>query len=237
MRILFPWLLSLLLLGSCAQHYEIAGDSFMEGEGNGMLYLNFTSDGVQHCCIDSCEIIHGQFSLSGDVDSIMMAHLYLGNQQVMPIVLENGRMDVQISKAFKHVKGGQLNERLYSFFKKKNRLEHEFWELERDCMAMLRKGKGVEEVKAYYAKKEKKYSKELEDLETNFIIDNYENVLGTGIFMIICSQYPSPVMTEQISRILHRAPSTFHHNPFVKNYVKRARGSVRNCCEEHERRK
>lgn len=237
MRTLFSWLVCILLLASCAQHYEIAGNSFMEGEGSRMLYLNFTSDGVQHSCLDSCEVIHGQFSLSGDVDSIMMAHLFLGSQRVMPIVLENGRMDVQISNAFKYVKGGPLNDRLYDFFKKKEQLENDLWELERKCMSMLRDGKNVDEVKEYYARKEKKLSKELEDLETDFITDNYENVLGTGIFMILCNQYPSPVMTEQISKILHRAPSVFRNNPFVQSYERRARGGTCKCCEEEKEKK
>ena len=99
-------------------------------------------------------------------------------------------------------------------------------------MSMLRDGKNVDEVKEYYARKEKKLSKELEDLETDFITDNYENVLGTGIFMILCNQYPSPVMTEQISKILHRAPSVFRNNPFVQSYERRARGGTCKCCEE-----
>ena len=38
MRNLFPWLICVLLLASCAQHYEIAGSSFLEAKGKSMLY-------------------------------------------------------------------------------------------------------------------------------------------------------------------------------------------------------
>ena len=53
--------------------------------------------------------------------------------------------------------------------------------------------------------------------------ENYDNPLGPGVFMLMCSQYPSPVMTTQITRIVQAAPLEFLSNPFVKNYLQQAR--------------
>ena len=42
-------------------------------------------------------------------------------------------------------------------------------------------------------------------LITNFITSNFDNVLGAGVFMILTSSYPYPVMTPQIEEIMAKA--------------------------------
>ena len=68
-----------------------------------------------------------------------------------------------------------------------------------------------------------KLSRQSEDLDVQFVTENYDNPLGPGVFMLMCSQYPSPVMTTQITRIVQAAPLEFLSNPFVKNYLQQAR--------------
>ena len=73
------------------------------------------------------------------------------------------------------------------------------------------------------APKAKKLAKKLEDLETEFIKDNYDNPLGPGCFMWLFRQYPFPVMTNQIERIVKDAPPQFLHDPYVSHYLRVAR--------------
>ena len=68
-----------------------------------------------------------------------------------------------------------------------------------------------------------KLNRQSEDLDVQFVTENYDNPLGPGVFMLMCSQYPSPVMTTQITRIVQAAPVEFLSNPFVKNYLQQAR--------------
>jgi hypothetical protein len=62
---------------------------------------------------------------------------------------------------------------------------------------------------------------QLEDsLVTNFIIDNFDNVLGPGVFMMLTSGYPYPVLTPQIEEIMSKATASFKNDPYVKDYYR-----------------
>ncbi len=228
---LFSLLLTLPLLASCGGQYNIAGNSSVPSLDGRMLYLRATPDGLLQAtaqteashCIDSCKVVHGRFSFIGDVDSVMMAMLFTGNQCVMPVVIENGRLNVQVDNVAQRVSGGPLNDKLYKFFQHKNRLENEMWELQQKSIRMLRGGKTPEEIQRKVGKRAQQLAERAEALETAFVMENYDNVLGPGFFMMMCSQYPTPIMTEQISRIVNNAPACFMSDPFVHSYVRQAR--------------
>lgn len=67
-----------------------------------------------------------------------------------------------------------------------------------------------------------------------FIADNYENVLGPSVFMMMCSTLPYPVMTPNIEAILKDAPASFKDNVLVKDYVSKAKENMK-LIEEHKR--
>ncbi len=223
---------SLLLLTSCAEQYNIAGNSSVSSLDGRTLYLRDAPENlsthtvaVQRMdgCIDSCKVIHGRFSFAGDVDSVRMVLLYSGSQCVMPMVIENGNLSVQVDNVGQRVSGGPLNDKLYRFFQKKNRLDNEMWELQQRTISMIRNGESAEAIEKKIGSKAQKLAKRAEDLETNFVMENYTNALGTGFFQLLCSQYPSPVMTQQIQRIVEKAPNCFLSNPFVRSYLTQAR--------------
>ena len=178
-----------MLLTSCAEKYNIAGNSSGDLLNGRMMYLRVSQDGINSCDLDSSEVVHGRFNFIGDIDSVMMAHIYMGEEMVMPIVMEHAKLTVHIDNMERHVSGGPLNDCLYNFFQQKLSIENE----------------------------------KVEELETQFIIDNYHNALGPGFFMLLCNQFPSPVITDQIAKIIQNAPREFMTNPFVESYLKRAR--------------
>ena len=217
-------LLSALMLTSCASQYNIAGNSTVGSLDGNMLYLRVAeSDGSNMNNVDSCQVVHGRFKFIGNIDSVVVAHLYMGNESMMPVVLENGDLAIEVNNCSQRVSGGPLNDKLYHFIELKTRMENELWELDQQCLRMMREGRTIKDIHNLIGPKSKQLSDQIEGLETQFIIDNYENALGPACFMLLFGQYPIPIMTDQIRRIVNSAPSSFLHNPIVNNYIKQAR--------------
>ena len=57
---------------------------------------------------------------------------------------------------------------------------------------------------------------------TNFIVENFDNVLGPGVFMMMTGSYPYPVLTPQIEDIMSKATKKFKEDPYVKAYYQTA---------------
>ncbi len=109
---------------SCLEQYSIVGNTSLPMLDGKTLYLkNRTLQGVKN--IDSCEVIHGQFTFDGKIDSTFMAELYLDNVSVMPVVIENGKISVDINLLDQKVSGSSLNDKLYRFIDAKSRLDSE----------------------------------------------------------------------------------------------------------------
>lgn len=222
MRNIGHLLFSLLMLTSCSAQYNIAGNSTVSTLDGRMLYLRVSPDGNAYNSVDSCQVIHGRFKFMGDIDSIVVAHLYMDNQSMMPVVLENGNLAIEVNNIQQRVTGGPLNDKLYHFIELKTRLENELWELDQECLRMMRQGHTIKEIHQEIGPKSKKLNDEIETLETQFIIENYNNALGPACFMLLFGQYPIPVMTDQIRHILASAPERFKQNPQVKKYIREA---------------
>ena len=61
-----------------------------------------------------------------------------------------------------------------------------------------------------------------DSLVTNFIVENFDNVLGPGVFMMMTSGYPYPVLTPQIEDIMSKATKKFKEDAYVKQYYQTA---------------
>ena len=53
---------------------------------------------------------------------------------------------------------------------------------------------------------------------TLFIVENFDNILGPGVFMMMTSGYRYPVLTPQIEDIMSKATDKFKNDPYVKDY-------------------
>jgi hypothetical protein len=63
---------------------------------------------------------------------------------------------------------------------------------------------------------------EEDTLVTNFIVNNSDNVLGPGVFMMITAGLEYPVLTPQIEHIMSQASESFKNDTYVKRYYKAA---------------
>ena len=225
---------TLFVLQSCSTQYNIAGNSTLSTLDGNTVYLRVMQGENKLHDIDSCQIIHGKFSFIGKVDSVIVAQISTDDHNMMPVVLEDGNLSIEVDNIRQRVSGGPLNDKLYEFIEQKNRLINEQWEIDQLCLRMMREGKSVKEIHDMIGLKSKEISDLTEKLETKFIMDNYENALGPAGFALIFGQYPVPIMTEQIQQIINMAPSSFLRNPNVNRYVKEARINSSRSYEQYE---
>lgn len=230
---ILPLLLLLVFFASCTRKYKVEGSSSVTSLDGKMLFLKTLKDG-QWVAIDSAEVIHGLFSMKGRVDSVMMVTLYMNNEGIMPLVLEDGKIEVSISNTQLTAKGTFLNDQLYEFIAKRNALELKIEELDRKEARMVLDGANLEDVHKELEKEGEALVKEMNNYVKQFIIDNYENVLGPSVFMMMCSTLPYPVMTPQVEDIMRTAPQAFKENKLVKDFLSKAKENMQ-LIEEHHR--
>ena len=75
---------------------------------------------------------------------------------------------------------------------------------------------------------------ERDRLITSFITKNYDNVLGAGVFMLLTSNFPYPILNPQIETVLGMGTPYFLENAYVKEYVKIATENMEKLREEEQ---
>lgn len=228
---IFSLMLLLVLLTSCSRRYKVEGVSSVTSLDGKMLYLKTLSDG-QWIAVDSAEVVHGLFSTSGSSDSVMMVTLYMDEEPIMPLVLENGKIEVSISNSQLTAKGTPLNDALYEFIGKRNALELKIEELEKKEARMVLDGAALDDIHEQPAREGETLIKEMDAYVKDFISANYENVLGPSVFMMMCSTLPYPLMTPQIEDIIRTAPQSFKNVPLVREFLDKAKENMK-LIEEH----
>lgn len=197
------------------------------------LYLKSMRDG-EWVKMDSAEVVHGEFSMKGKMDSVQMVNLYVGEESIMPIVLENGKITVTIGNTDIKAVGTPLNKALYEFIAKRNELEESIEELEQRETSMVLEGGDIDEIHAQLSVEGDSLVNAMNAYVKKFISDNYENVLGPSVFMMLCASLPYPIMTPQIDDIIKDAPYSFKSNKLVREFLTKAKENMK-LIEEHQR--
>lgn len=226
-------MLLLSFLTSCSNTYKIEGTSSVNSLDGKMLYLKTLRDG-EWVKLDSAEVVHGSFSMKGQMDSVQMVTLYMDEESIMPVVLEKGKITITISNTNLKAVGTPLNTALYEFIDKRNKLEESIGELEQKETRMVLEGGSLEEIHAQLMTEGDSLVKSMNEYVKTFISDNYENVLGPSVFMMLCSSLPYPIMTPQIDEILKDAPYSFKSNKLVREFLSKAKENMK-LIEEHQR--
>ena len=220
-------LIALMCLGmmSCSDQYMLNGSTTVHGMEGKTLYLKVYRDN-DLINLDSAYVQHGKFLFKGAMDSTMMANLFLGTQSLMPVVLEGGDIELKIDEVTQSVKGTPLNDSLYNFIQRKTQIDNLLSELPRKEGRMVMDGMDHDEVMTRLGVEARRLTLEGEQLETSFIKQNYTNVLGPGVFMIMTSEYDYPVLTPQIEELTIGAPTYFLEHPYVKEYLRVAQENM-----------
>ena len=220
-KLYFLLFLGLLTLFSCKSQYLVKGFSNVDDLEGKMLTLKVYVDGEMRS-IDSTRVVHGRFNFGGSMDSTMLANVFWGNLSLMPIVLEEGEVDLRISETQQSATGTPLNDTLSGFIQRKTQLDARMAELPHLESQMIMDGTDYDEITYELGKQSKQIAAENDRLIVRFIRDNYNNVLGPGIFMILTSSLPYPILNPQIEEIITNATPYFLGHPYVKKYIEEA---------------
>ncbi len=211
-------LLSILVLASCGSTYSINGSSSVSMLDGQKLYLKVYKDTALKC-IDSCDVVHGQFRFNGTIDSVRVANIYVGENAGLPVVLESGEIVVKIDNTQETVEGTPLNEKLSEFREKFTQLQNQSLDLVHRHDQAIMDGEDMNEVVVQLQAEDAAISDNMDKLVTSFIADNFDNVLGPYVFINICmSRYRVPMLDAWVEDIMHRASDKFKKNPLVKEY-------------------
>ena len=151
----------------------------------------------------------------------------MDNSSVMPLVLEDGRVEMKIGEISQSATGTPLNDTLSRFIQRKTQIDAQMAELPHRESQMIMDGIDHELIVRRLSEEAQELSAQNDRLVTRFIISNYNNVLGPGIFMILTSGLEYPIMNPQIEEILSDAPPYFLNNPYVKEYIKAAEANMK----------
>lgn len=221
MNKIFYALITLVALTSCASSYDISGTSNVSTLDGRMLYLQILKNN-EFSKIDSCDVVHGQFHFQGTVDSARMANVFMDDEPVLPLVLEAGTITVKLDDVQQVVSGTPLNDKLFGFFKKYQQLQSQQRELVHKHDQAIMNGSDMQAVTAQLNAEAMKLSEQEDKLVTTFITDNFENVLGPGVFFLVTMGNQYPMLSPWIEDIMSKATDTFKNDSYVKDYYQKA---------------
>ena len=220
-KILYAFL-TMASLASCAGSYDIHGSSNMSMLDDKKLYLKvFSGNDMKN--IDSCDVVHGKFFFKGSLDSIRLATLFMDEESLLPVVLENGEISVKIDDNLQMASGTPLNDRLAEFLKEYTKLSNEFNELGRKQSQAIMNGEDESEINVRLNQEAARLIDEEDKLVTGFITENFDNVLGPGVFFMLTAGNRIPELSPWIEDIMSKATENFKNDAYVKQYYKAAK--------------
>lgn len=224
-RILYFSVFVAVALVSCAEQYtetyNIQGSSSVSVLDGSKLYLKVMS-GQELKNIDSCEVVHGGFGFVGRLDTTCIAMLSIRDGG-MPLVIEKGDIKVSIDRTGNKVSGSPLNEQLYDYMDKLVQLDNQRAELGHKEAQMMLDGIDERTIAEKLTVEDQRLLMQIDSLETRFILENLDNVLGPCAFQMLTAGYNYPVLTPQIEEIMSKATEKFKSDPYVSDYYKTAK--------------
>lgn len=204
----------------------IGSTSIPELEGR-MLYLRiFQNSELQ--VLDSAAITHGKFQFTAPAkDSMIMAFLFLGDESLLPMVVNRTEpLTITLSENERRVEGSALNDTLYAFIKRKNVIDQQMAELPRRESQMILDGIDHDEILRQLSQEATLLSARENEMVMRFIKDNMDNILAPGVFMIVTSNLPYPILNPQIEELVTLGSPTFLNDAYVAEYLEMARENM-----------
>ncbi len=228
-------LITLLAFTSCSKSYDIQGTSNISNLDGRKLYLKGGSADTL-ITLDSCEVVHGEFSFTGTLDSVQVAQVYMDDMNLQfPIVLEEGKIQLKLDNTQLRVSGTPLNDKLNTFWTKFTQLRNQYVEIDHEESVAIMNGHDEAATDARLIKKALQVYGNIDKLFTSFITENFDNTLGVWGFLTRVSYDMTPNAypvwmndylymnaTNQLSSwveyIMLKASDIFKNNPAIKDF-------------------
>ena len=231
-------LVILLALTSCTKSYYIHGTSNISSLDGRQLYLKGGS-GDSLITLDSCEVVHGNFSFKGTLDSVQVAQIYMDDMNLQfPIVLEEGDIQLKLDNTLLRVSGTPLNEKLNTFWTKFTQLRNQFIQIDHEEGVSIMNGHDEEATNARLIKKALLVYANIDKLFTAFVTNNFDNTLSTWGFLTRVSYDMTPnaypiwmndylyanavsQLPSWVEFIMAKAPDVFKNNAAIKDFYEK----------------
>ena len=231
-------LVILLALTSCTKSYYIHGTSNISSLDGRQLYLKGGS-GDSLITLDSCEVVHGNFSFKCTLDSVQVAQIYMDDMNLQfPIVLEEGDIQLKLDNTLLRVSGTPLNEKLNTFWTKFTQLRNQFIEIDHEEGVSIMNGHDEEATNARLIKKALLVYANIDKLFTAFVTNNFDNTLSTWGFLTRVSYDMTPnaypiwmndylyanavsQLPSWVEFIMAKAPDVFKNNAAIKDFYEK----------------
>ena len=151
-----------------------------------------------------------------------MANIFMDDEPVLPLVLESGCITVKLDDTQQVVSGTPLNDKLFGFFKKYQQLQNQQRELVHKHDQAIMNGSDMQVVTAKLNEEAMRLSDQEDKLITSFVTDNFDNVLGPGVFFLVTMGNQYPMLSPWIEDIMSKATDHFKNDAYVKDYYQKA---------------
>lgn len=166
-----------LTLTACTSKYTIKGTAKLHQLSGKTIYLKCLDANSNIITLDSAQIIHGEFLLTGNTKSSPeMVTLYMDDIPMTPLILESGTINISFSPSELLIHGTPLNNSLYSFYQKNQFLDQCFFGEKNETIEQLN------EKRIQYIKDFMKY--------------NEDSSLDAAIYAIYSDTYPDLFSTK-----------------------------------------
>lgn len=228
-------LITLLAFTSCSKSYDIQGTSNISNLDGRKLYLKGGSADTL-ITLDSCEVVHGEFSFTGTLDSVQVAQVYMDDMNLQfPIVLEEGKIHLNLDNTQLRVSGTPLNDKLNTFWTKFTQLRNQYVEIDHEESVAIMNGHDEAATDARLIKKALQVYGNIDKLFTSFITENFDNTLGVWGFLTRVSYDMTPnaypvwmndylymnannQLSSWVEYIMLKASDIFKNNPAIKDF-------------------
>lgn len=209
------------MLASCSTSFSIKGSSDVQNLDGHMLYLKDVA-GEDVKTIDSCDVVHGQFSFHGALDTIKVGALFMNDESVMPVVLEEGDIVIKFNNAQQTCSGTPLNDKLAEFIERYNQINNQIGDLQHQHDQAIMDGEDMESVSKQLQIKYEQLNGECDECVTKFIEENFDNVLGPFVFRMVTGSMEIPLTNAWIDALMIKASDTFKNDKYVKDFMEAA---------------
>jgi hypothetical protein len=220
MKNIFYFLCAAAALASCSSSYNIQGTSDVQNLDGHMMYIK-ALQGNELKSIDSCDVLHGKFAFRGNIDTVKVGTLFINNEGVMPIVLEEGDIVIKFNTAKQTCTGTYLNDKLNDFIEQYNQITSQICDLSHQEAQAMMDGKDMNVVYRELQKKSNSLREEADSLITSFIEQNFDNVLGPFVFRL-ATDTEVPMTNAWIDALMLKATDSFKNDRYVKEFMEAA---------------
>lgn len=227
--------ITIMAFTSCAKSYYIQGTSNVSSLDGRKLYLKGGSADTLFT-IDSCDVVHGEFTFKGNLDSVQIVQIYMDDVNLQfPLVLEEGDIILKLDNTQQSVSGTPLNDKINAFWRKFTQLRNQYVEIDHEEGVAIMNGHDEEATNTRLIKKALKVYANTDKLFTNFVTENFDNPLAPWGFLTRVTYDMTPnaypiwmndylymnamsQLSSWVEYIMAKAPEHFKINSDVKSF-------------------